>query len=53
MENQTVNNNDEVEIDLGEVFHLLLSKLGVINFIRYCFLPGSCYGNHASDHTEV
>ena len=30
MENQTVNNNDEVEIDLGEVFHLLLSKLGVI-----------------------
>ena len=50
MENQTVNNNDEVEIDLGEVFHLLLSKL---DFIRYCFLPGSCYGNHASDHTEV
>ena len=32
MENQTVNNNDEVEIDLGEVFHLLLSKLGVIVF---------------------
>ena len=30
MEKQTVNNNDEVEIDLGEVFHLLLSKLGVI-----------------------
>lgn len=30
MENQTVNNNDEVEIDLGEVFHLLLSKLGII-----------------------
>ena len=30
MENQTVNNNDEVEIDLDEVFHLLLSKLGVI-----------------------
>ena len=31
MENQTVNNyDDEVEIDLGEIFHLLLSKLGII-----------------------
>ena len=30
MENQTVNNNDDVAIDLGEVFNLLLSKLGVI-----------------------
>ena len=48
MENQTVNNNDEVEIDLGEVVHVLLSKL-----IRHCFLPGGCYGNHAFYHTEV
>ena len=30
MENQTVNNNDEVENDLGEVLHMLLSKLCVI-----------------------
>ena len=31
MDNKTINmNDDEVEIDLGEVFHLLLSKLGVI-----------------------
>ena len=30
MENQVTNNNDEIEIDLGEVFHLLISKLGVI-----------------------
>ena len=30
MENQVTNNNDEIEIDLGEVFHLVISKLGVI-----------------------
>ena len=30
MENQVTNNNDEIEIDLGEVFHLVVSKLGVI-----------------------
>ena len=29
MENQVVN-NEEVEIDLGEVFHLILSRLGII-----------------------
>lgn len=30
MENQVTNNNDEIEIDLGEVFHLVVSRLGVI-----------------------
>ena len=30
MENHFTNNNDEIEIDLGEVFHLVISKLGVI-----------------------
>ena len=30
MENQVTNNNDEIEIDLGEIFHLILSRLGVI-----------------------
>lgn len=30
MENQVINNNDEIEIDLGEIFHLILSKLGII-----------------------
>ena len=30
MEDQVTNNNDEIEIDLGEVFHLVISKLGVI-----------------------
>ena len=30
MENQVTNNNDEIEIDLGEVYHLVISKLGVI-----------------------
>ena len=30
MENQVTNNNDEIEIDLGEVFHRVISKLGVI-----------------------
>ena len=30
MENQVTTNNDEIEIDLGEVFHLVISKLGVI-----------------------
>ena len=30
MENEVTNNNDEIEIDLGEVFHLVISKLGVI-----------------------
>ena len=25
-----MNNNEEIEIDLGEVFHLLISKLGII-----------------------
>ena len=30
MENQVTNNTDEIEIDLGEVFHLVISKLGVI-----------------------
>ena len=30
MVNQVTNNNDEIEIDLGEVFHLVISKLGVI-----------------------
>ena len=30
MENQVTNNNDEIELDLGEVFHLVISKLGVI-----------------------
>ena len=30
MENQVTNNNDEIDIDLGEVFHLVISKLGVI-----------------------
>ena len=30
MENHVTNNNDEIEIDLGEVFHLVISKLGVI-----------------------
>lgn len=30
MENQVTNNNDEIEIDLGEVFHLVINKLGVI-----------------------
>ena len=25
MENQVTNNNDEIEIDLGEIFHLILS----------------------------
>ena len=30
MKNQVTNNNDEIEIDLGEVFHLVISKLGVI-----------------------
>ena len=30
MENQVTNNNDEMEIDLGEVFHMVISKLGVI-----------------------
>lgn len=30
MENQVTNNNDEIEINLGEVFHLVISKLGVI-----------------------
>ena len=29
MENQVIN-NDEIEIDLGEIFHLILSKLGII-----------------------
>ena len=29
MENQ-VTNNDEIEIDLGEIFHLILSRLGII-----------------------
>lgn len=52
MENQTVNNNDEVEIDLGEVFHLLLSKLGV-TFYPVLFSAWQLLGNHASDHTEV
>ena len=30
MENQTVNNDEEREIDLGEIVHLLLSKLWII-----------------------
>ena len=30
MENQVTNNNDEIEIDLGEIFHLILSRLGLI-----------------------
>lgn len=30
MESQVMNNNEEIEIDLGEVFHLLISKLGII-----------------------
>ena len=30
MEQQNLQNNDEIEIDLGEVFHLVISKLGVI-----------------------
>lgn len=30
MENQVMNNNDEMEIDLGEIFHLIISKLGII-----------------------
>ena len=30
MENQVTNNNDEIEIDLGEIFHLILSRLEVI-----------------------
>jgi capsular polysaccharide biosynthesis protein len=29
MENQVIN-NEEVEIDLGEIFHLLISRLGII-----------------------
>ena len=34
MENQVTNNNDEIEIDLGEIFHLILSRLVVINLYR-------------------
>lgn len=30
MENQVINKDDEIEIDLGEIFHLILSKLGII-----------------------
>ena len=40
MENQVTNNNDEIEIDLGEIFHLILSRLGVItnNFDNFNFV---------------
>ena len=38
MENQVTNNNDEIEIDLGEVFHLVISKLGVIILSNTFFL---------------
>ena len=48
MENQTVNNNDEVEIDLGEVFHLLLSKLGVIILSGIVFCLAAVMGTAAS-----
>ena len=32
MENQVTNNNDEIEIDLGEIFHLILSRLGAVSY---------------------
>ena len=49
MENQTVNNNDEVEIDLGEVFHLLLSKLGVIILSGIVFCLAAVMGTIQPD----
>lgn len=30
MENQVTNRSEEIEIDLGEIFHLILGKLGII-----------------------
>ena len=53
MENQVTNNNDEIEIDLGEVFHLVISKLGVIILSRYSSGSPFHYWNHAFYHSQV
>ena len=53
MENQTVNNNDEVEIDLGEVFHLLLSKLGVIVLSGIVFCLAAVMGTMLLITTKI
>ena len=52
MENQVTNNNDEIEIDLGEIFHLILSRLGVI-ILSGIILGDFHYRNNAFYHSTV
>ncbi len=45
--------DDEIEIDLGEIFHLLLNKLWIIIL---CFIVGATLafgGTKTADHTEI
>lgn len=53
MENQVTNNNDEIEIDLGEIFHLILSRLGVIILSGIILGVISHYRNNAFYHSTV